>query len=147
MWYNGGPVAGDSARVSPIGSICKIFVQSSRLSYGLPFSRKLPFLTKDSYFQFHLTHSPLQFLVAMKILVAHSVPFELPIGSRLSRGKLNKKSGDPVNPIGPAYKTLLLLIFIIKYVIILKKDIKTPQFQLKITKNEVKIAINLSFSI
>ena len=43
MWYNGGPVAGDSARVLPIGSICKIFVQSSRLSYGFLFSRKLTF--------------------------------------------------------------------------------------------------------
>nr|DAH81446.1 MAG TPA: hypothetical protein [Caudoviricetes sp.] len=39
-WYNSGPVAGDPARVSPIGTICKIFVQSSGFPYDRQFSRK-----------------------------------------------------------------------------------------------------------
>jgi len=61
----------------------------------------------------------------MKILVAHSVPFELPIGSRTSRGKLNKKKGggggDPVNPIGPALETLITLDFYNKICYYIKK--------------------------
>lgn len=89
MWYNGGPVAGDSARVLPIGSICKIFVQSSTPPYADRFSRKFDILSQiyfvpsiQSFFHFHLAYSPLHFRVANKILVAHSEPPALPIGSR-----------------------------------------------------------------
>lgn len=89
MWYNGGPVAGDSARVLPIGSIYKIFVQSSTPPYADRFSRKFGILSQiyfvssiQSFFHFHLAYSPLHFRVANKILVAHSEPLALPIGSR-----------------------------------------------------------------
>ena len=87
MWYNGGPVAGDSARVLPIGSICKIFVQSSTPRYADRFSRKFDVLSQiyfvpsiQSFFHFHLAYSPLHFHVANKFLVAHSEPPALPIG-------------------------------------------------------------------
>ena len=105
MWYNGGPVAGDSARVLPIGSICKIFVQSSRLSYGFSFSRKFDILVQ---FYFRTIIDSLHFRVVNKILVAHSEPPALPIGSSFSyqNKREDNKSGDPVNPIGPAIRRL-----------------------------------------
>lgn len=102
MWYNGGPVAGDSARVLPIGSICKIFVQSSTPLYADRFSRKFDILSQiyfvpsiQSFFHFHLAYSPLHFHVANKFLVAHSEPPALPIGpsfiSKQERKNRNKR--------------------------------------------------------
>lgn len=154
MWYNGGPLAGELARVLPIGSICKIFVQSSRLSYRPLFSRKLAFqsnfisippLTHISNFIWHIAHSTSVQLTKFQLLIANLLRCRSGPVHCIKTREEDHKSGGPVNPIGPA--TYFLLIFIIKYVIILKKDTKTPRFQLKITKNEVKITINLSFSI
>lgn len=121
MWYNGGPVAGDPARVLPIGSICKIFVQSSRLSYGFSFSRKLTFqsnfisippLTHISNFIWHIAHSTSVQLTKFQLLIANLLRCRSgPVHCIKTRGndqKLNKKSGDPVNPIGPAIKSPLL---------------------------------------
>ena len=158
MWYNGGPVAGDSARVLPIGSICKIFVQSSRLSYGFSFSRKLTFqsnfisipsLTHISNFIWYIAHSTSVQLTKFQLLIANLLRCRSgPVFHIKTRGKIIRaeiqfiRSGPQLEDYSPA---LFLLIFIIKYVIILKKDIKTPRFQLKITKNETKQRKNLSF--
>lgn len=160
MWYNGGPVAGDSARVLPIGSICKIFVQSSRLSYGFSFSRKLTFqsnfifvpsLTHISNFIWHIAHSTSVQLTKFQLLIANLLRCRSGLVFHIkSRGKIIRaeiqliRSGPQLENSFPVY---FLLIFIIKYVIILKKDIKTPRFQLKITKNETKQRKNLSFLI
>lgn len=151
MWYNGGPVAGDSARVLPIGSICKNFVQSSRLSYGLSFSRKLTFqsnfifkppLTHISNFIWHIAHSTSVQLTKFQLLIANLLrcrsgpAFHIKTREKIIRAEIQLIRSDPqLEDYPPA---LFLLIFIIKYVIILKKDIKTPRFQLKITKNEIK---------
>lgn len=158
MWYNGGPVAGDSARVLPIGSICKIFVQSSRLSYGFSFSRNLalqsnfifkPPLTHISNFIWHMAHSTSVQLTKFQLLIANLLRCRSgPVFHIKTRGKIIRaenqliRSGPQLEDYSPA---LFLLIFIIKYVIILKKDIKIPRFQLKITKNETKQRKNLSF--
>lgn len=158
MWYNGGPVAGDSARVLPIGSICKIFVQSSQLSYGFSFSRNLalqsnfifkPPLTHISNFIWYIAHSTSVQLTKFQLLIANLLRCRSgPVFHIKTRGKIIRaeiqliRSGPQLEDCSPA---LSLLIFIIKYVIILKKDIKTPRFQLKIAKNETKQRKNLSF--
>ena len=160
MWYNGGPVAGDSARVLPIGSICKIFVQSSRLSYGFLFSRKLTFqsnfisippLTHISNFIWYIAHSTSVQLTKFQLLIANLLRYRSgPVFHIKTREKIIRAENQLIRS-GPRLKALsqllFLLIFIIKYVIILKKDIKTPRFQLKIAKNETKQRKNLSFLI
>lgn len=97
----------------------------------------------------HIAHSISVQLTKFQLLIANLLHCRS--GPDQNKRKDNK-SGDPVNPIGSAFTkdsfpVYFLLIFIIKYVIILKKDIKTPRFQLKITKNETKQRKNLSFLI
>jgi hypothetical protein len=55
-----------------------------------------------------LAYGPLHFRVANKILVAHSEPPALPIGSSFpyQNKREDNKSGEPVNPIGPAIRRL-----------------------------------------
>ena len=106
-------------------------------------------LTHISNFIWHTAHYTSMQLTKFQLLIAfhlnHRSGPAFRIKTREKEQKLNNKSGSPVNPIGPAI--LFLLIFIIKYVIILKKDTKTPRFQLKITRNETKQRKNLSFLI
>lgn len=65
MWYDGGPLTSEPARISDRVYICKIFVQSSPFPYGLSFSRNLtsssnfifkPPLTHISNFIWHTAH-------------------------------------------------------------------------------------------
>lgn len=125
------------------------FHMASRFPESLTFQSNfisIPPLTHISNFIWHMAHSTSMQLTKFQLLIANLLRCRSgPVFSYQNKRKDNK-SGDPVNPIGPA-SSLFLLIFIIKYVIILKKDIKTPRFQLKITKNETKQRKNLSFLI
>ena len=128
------------------------FHMASRFPESLTFQSNFIFilsLTHISNFIWHIAHSTSVQLTKFQLLIANLLRCRS--GPDQNKRKDNK-SGDPVNPIGPALITALfwfyfLLIFIIKYVIILKKDIKTPRFQLKIAKNETKQRKNLSFLI
>lgn len=126
------------------------FHMASRFPESLTFQSNfisIPPLTHISISIWHIAHSTSVQLTKFQLLIANLLRCRS--GPDQNKRKDNK-SGDPVNPIGPAFtktlfQSIFLLIFIIKYVIILKKDIKTPRFQLKITKNETKQRKNLSF--
>ena len=129
------------------------FHMASRFPESLTFQSNfifIPPLTHISNFIWHIAHSTSVQLTKFQLLIANLLRCRSgPVFHIKTREKII--SGEPVNPIGPAIRRLFsssfLLIFIIKYVIILKKDIKTPRFQLKIAKNEIKQRKNLSFLI
>lgn len=160
MWYNGGPVAGDSARVLPIGSICKIFVQSSRLSYGFLFSRKLTFqsnfisippLTHISNFIWYIAHSTSVQLTKFQLLIANLLRCRSgPVFHIKTRGKIIRAENQLIRS-GPQLEDSFLVLFPLdfynKICYYIKKRYKTPRFQLKIAKNETKQRKNLSFLI
>lgn len=111
----------------------------------------IPPLTHISNFIWHIAHSTSVQLTKFQLLIANLLRCRSgPVFHIKSRGKIIRaenqliRSGPQLEDYSPA---LFLLIFIIKYVIILKKDIKTPRFQLKIAKNETKQRKNLSFLI
>ena len=111
----------------------------------------IPPLTHISNFIWHMAHSTSVQLTKFQLLIANllrcrSGPvFHIKTREKIIRAENQLiRSGPQLEDYSPA---LFLLIFIIKYVIILKKDIKTPRFQLKIAKNETKQRKNLSFLI
>ena len=120
----------------PIGFPESLTFQSNFIS--------IPPLTHFSISIWHIAHSTSVQLTKFQLLIANLLRCRS--GPDQNKRKDNK-SGDPVNPIGPALITALfwfyfLLIFIIKYVIILKKDIKRLGSSLKLLKtrqNSAKI--------
>ena len=128
------------------------FHMASRFPESLTFQSNfifVPSLTHISNFIWHIAHSTSVQLTKFQLLIANLLRCRSgPVFHIKTRGKIIRaeiqliRSGPQLEDYSPA---LFLLIFIIKYVIILKKDIKTPQFQLKITKNETKQRKNLSF--
>lgn len=125
---------------------------ASRFPESLTFQSNfisIPPLTHISNFIWHIAHSTSVQLTKFQLLIANLLRCRSdPVFHIKTRGKIIRaeiqliRSGPQLEDYSPA---LFLLIFIIKYVIILKKDIKTPRFQLKITKNETKQRKNLSF--
>ncbi len=97
MWYNGGPLAGELARISDRVHICKIFVQSSSPSYRPLFSRKLalssnfifkPPLTHISNFIWHIAHSNFLQLTKFQLLIANLLRYRSgPVHCTTTRGK------------------------------------------------------------
>lgn len=130
------------------------FHMVSRFPENLTFQSNfifIPSLTHISNFIWHIAHSTSVQLTKFQLLIANLLRCRSgPVFHIKSRGKIIRaenqliRSGPQLEDYSPA---LFLLIFIIKYVIILKKDIKTPRFQLKIAKNETKQRKNLSFLI
>lgn len=128
------------------------FHMASRFPESLTFQSNfifVPSLTHISNFIWHIAHSTSVQLTKFQLLIANllrcrSGPvFHIKTREKIIRAEIQLiRSGPQLEDYSPA---LSLLIFIIKYVIILKKDIKTPRFQLKITKNEIKQRKNLSF--
>lgn len=135
------------------------FHMASRFPESLTFQSNfifVPSLTHISNFIWHIAHSTSVQLTKFQLLIANLLRCRSgPVFHIKTRGKIIRaeiqfirseiqfiRSGPQLEDYSPA---LFLLIFIIKYVIILKKDIKTPRFQLKITKNETKQRKNLSF--
>ena len=128
------------------------FHMASRFPESLTFQSNfifIPSLTHISNFIWHIVHSTSVQLTKFQLLIANllrcrSGPvFHIKTREKIIRAEIQFiRSGPQLEDYSPA---LFLLIFIIKYVIILKKDIKTPRFQLKITKNETKQRKNLSF--
>lgn len=128
------------------------FHMASRFPESLTFQSNfifIPPLTHISNFIWHIAHSTSVQLTKFQLLIANLLRCRSgPVFHIKTRGKIIRaeiqliRSGPQLEDYSPA---LFLLIFIIKYVIILKKDIKTPRFQLKITKNETKQRKNLSF--
>lgn len=128
------------------------FHMASRFPESLTFQSNFIFkppLTHISNFIWHIAHSTSVQLTKFQLLIANlprcrSGPvFHIKTRGKIIRAEIQLiRSGPQLEDYSPA---LFLLIFIIKYVIILKKDIKTPRFQLKITKNETKQRKNLSF--
>ena len=128
------------------------FHMTSRFPENLTFQSNfisIPPLTHISNFIWHIAHSTSMQLTKFQLLIANLLRCRSgPVFHIKTRGKIIRaeiqfiRSGPQLEDYSPA---LFLLIFIIKYVIILKKDIKTPRFQLKITKNETKQRKNLSF--
>lgn len=128
------------------------FHMASRFPESLTFQSNfifVPSLTHISNFIWHIAHSTSVQLTKFQLLIANLLRCRSgPVFHIKTRGKIIRaeiqfiRSGPRLEDYSPA---LFLLIFIIKYVIILKKDIKTPRFQLKITKNETKQRKNLSF--
>lgn len=127
---------------------------ASRFPESLTFQSNFIFilsLTHISNFIWHIAHSTSVQLTKFQLLIANLLRCRSgPVFHIKTRGKIIRaeiqliRSGPQLEDYSPA---LFLLIFIIKYVIILKKDIKMPRFQLKITKNEIKQRKNLSFLI
>lgn len=130
------------------------FHMASRFPESLTFQSNfifIPPLTHISNFIWHIVHSTSVQLTKFQLLIANllrcrSGPvFHIKTREKIIRAEIQLiRSGPRLEDYSPA---LFLLIFIIKYVIILKKDIKTPRFQLKIAKNEIKQRKNLSFLI
>lgn len=130
------------------------FHMASRFPESLTFQSNfifIPPLTHISNFIWHIAHPTSVQLTKFQLLIANllrcrSGPvFHIKTREKIIRAENQLiRSGPQLEDYSPA---LFLLIFIIKYVIILKKDIKTPRFQLKITKNETKQRKNLSFLI
>lgn len=130
------------------------FHMASRFPESLTFQSNfifVPSLTHISNFIWHIAHSTSVQLTKFQLLIANllrcrSGPvFHIKTREKIIRAEIQLiRSGPQLEDYSPA---LFLLIFIIKYVIILKKDIKTPRFQLKIAKNETKQRKNLSFLI
>lgn len=130
------------------------FHMASRFPESLTFQSNfisIPPLTHISNFIWHIAHSTSVQLTKFQLLIANllrcrSGPvFHIKTREKIIRAENQLiRSGPQLEDYSPA---LFLLIFIIKYVIILKKDIKTPRFQLKIAKNEIKQRKNLSFLI
>ena len=130
------------------------FHMASRFPESLTFQSNfifIPPLTHISNFIWHIAHSTSVQLTKFQLLIANLLRYRSgPVFHIKTRGKIIRaeiqliRSGPQLEDYSPA---LFLLIFIIKYVIILKKDIKTPRFQLKIAKNEIKQRKNLSFLI
>lgn len=128
------------------------FHMASRFPESLTFQSNfisIPPLTHISNFIWHIAHSTSVQLTKFQLLIANllrcrsGLVFHIKTREKIIRAKIQLiRSGPQLENYSPA---LFLLIFIIKYVIILKKDIKTPRFQLKITKNETKQRKNLSF--
>lgn len=123
------------------------FHMASRFPESLTFQSNfifIPPLTHISNFIWHIAHSTSVQLTKFQLLIANllrcrSGPvFHIKTREKIIRAEIQLiRSGPQLEDYSPA---LFLLIFIIKYVIILKKDIKTPRFQLKITKNETNSA-------
>ena len=130
------------------------FHMASRFPESLTFQSNfisIPSLTHISNFIWHIAHSTSVQLTKFQLLIAGLLRYRSgPVFHIKTREKIIRaenqliRSGPQLEDYSPA---LFLLIFIIKYVIILKKDIKTPRFQLKIAKNEIKQRKNLSFLI
>ena len=125
------------------------FHMASRFPESLTFQSNfifVPSLTHISNFIWHIAHSTSVQLTKFQLLIANLLRCRSgPVFHIKTRGKIIRAEIQFIRS-GPRYSpALFLLIFIIKYVIILKKDIKTPRFQLKITKNETKQRKNLSF--
>ncbi len=135
------------------------FHMASRFPENLTFQSNfisIPPLTHISNFIWHIAHSTSVQLTKFQLLIANLLRCRSgPVHCITTRGKTIRnqirraetqliRSGPHLKPFS---QLLFLLIFIIKYVIILKKDIKTPRFQLKITKTETKQRKNLSFLI
>lgn len=128
------------------------FYMASRFPESLTFQSNfisIPPLTHISNFIWHIAHSTSVQLTKFQLFIANllrcrSGPvFHIKTREKIIRAENQLiRSGPQLEDYSPA---LFLLIFIIKYVIILKKDIKTPRFQLKIAKNETKQRKNLSF--
>lgn len=125
------------------------FHMASRFPESLTFQSNfisIPPLTHISNFIWHMAHSTSMQLTKFQLLIANLLRYRSgPIFHIKTRGKIIRAEIQLIRS-GPQV-LYFLLIFIIKYVIILKKDIKTPRFQLKITKNETKQRKNLSFLI
>lgn len=128
------------------------FHMASRFPESLTFQSNfisIPPLTHISNFIWHIAHSTSVQLTKFQLLIANLLRCRSgPVFHIKTRGKIIRAENQLIRS-GPQLKALsqllFLLIFIIKYVIILKKDTKTPRFQLKITKNETKQRKNLSF--
>lgn len=130
------------------------FHMASRFPESLTFQSNFIFilsLTHISNFIWHIAHSTPMQLTKFQLLIANllrcrsGLVFHIKTRGKIIRAEIQLiRSGPQLEDYSPA---LFLLIFIIKYVIILKKDIKTPRFQLKIAKNETKQRKNLSFLI
>lgn len=128
------------------------FHMASRFPESLTFQSNfisIPPLTHISNFIWHIAHSTSVQLTKFQLLIANLLrcrsgpAFHIKTIGKIIRAENQLiRSGPQLEDYSPA---LFLLIFIIKYVIILKKDIKTPRFQLKIAKNETKQRKNLSF--
>lgn len=130
------------------------FHMASRFPESLTFQSNfisIPPLTHISNFIWHIAHSTSVQLTKFQLLIANLLRCRSgPVFHIKTRGKIIRAENQLIRS-GPqledSFPALFLLIFIIKNIIILKKDIKTPRFQLKITKNEIKQRKNLSFLI
>lgn len=130
------------------------FHMASRFPESLTFQSNfifIPSLTHISNFIWHIAHSTSVQLTKFQLLIANLLRCRSgPVFHIKTREKIIRAENQLIRS-GPqledSFLVLFLLIFIIKYVIILKKDIKTPRFQLKIAKNETKQRKNLSFLI
>lgn len=131
------------------------FHMASRFPESLTFQSNfisIPPLTHISNFIWHMAHSTSVQLTKFQSLIANLPRCRSgPVFYIKTRGKIIRAEIQLIRSGPHLQKTLFwfyfLLIFIIKYVIILKKDVKTPRFQLKITKIETKQHKNLSFLI
>ena len=128
------------------------FHMASRFPESLTFQSNfifIPSLTHISNFIWHIAHSTSVQLTKFQLLIANLLRCRSgPVFHIKTREKIIRAENQLIRS-GPQtlFWFYFLLIFIIKYVIILKKDIKTPRFQLKIAKNETKQRKNLSFLI
>ena len=111
----------------------------------------IPPLTHISNFIWHIAHSTSVQLTEFQLLIANllrcrSGPvFHIKTREKIIRAEIQLIRSGP--QLEDSFLVLFPLDFYNKILYYIKKDIKTPRFQLKITKNETKQRKNLSFLI
>ena len=128
------------------------FHMASRFPESLTFQSNfisIPPLTHISNFIWHIAHSTSVQLTKFQLLIANllrcrSGPvFHIKTREKIIRAEIQLIRSDP--QLEDSFLVLFPLDFYIKKYYYIKKDIKTPRFQLKIAKNETKQRKNLSF--
>ena len=128
------------------------FHMASRFPESLTFQSNfifVPSLTHISNFIWHIAHSTSVQLTKFQLLIANllrcrSGPvFHIKTREKIIRAEIQLIRSGP--RLENSFLVLFPLDFYNKIYIEIKKDIKTPRFQLKIAKNETKQRKNLSF--
>lgn len=130
------------------------FHMASRFPESLTFQSNfisIPPLTHISNFIWHIAHSTSVQLTKFQLLIAGLLRYRSgPVFHIKTREKIIRAENQLIRS-GPQLEDSFLVLFPLdfynKICYYIKKDIKTPRFQLKIAKNETKQRKNLSFLI
>lgn len=128
------------------------FHMASRFPESLTFQSNFIFilsLTHISNFIWHIAHSTPMQLTKFQLLIANllrcrsGLVFHIKTRGKIIRAEIQLIRSGP--QLEDSFLVLFPLDFYNKICYYIKKRYKTPRFQLKITKNEIKQRKNLSF--